>query len=216
MNKNIALAGVATFAVLGICFSAQAIKPTEAERDARRAEMAEMTPEERTAARGDRKAEAQDARGEKKDERIEKREEKMEKKCERAEKRIQTRTKRYENKQSQHRNIFGKMVTRTEALAVKLKAKNLDTTTLEAGIAELKLKTKALEEEHIKFIAELKGTETLACGESDGAFKNKLGEARKMSSEVKDQIVEIREHYQTVLRPEIISLREQLERDTQE
>jgi hypothetical protein len=206
MKKEIAVFGVATFAVLGVCFSAQAVaRPTAEEMEAKKAERPNIT--------GEAKAQGQlskENRGEMKEERDETKALRKERNCENIEKRVQTRVNRYENKQAQHRNVFGGLSIRTENLVTKFKAEGLDTSKLEAALVVLKEKVGALETEHQTFIDGLKATETIACGESEGKFREKLGEARKMTTEVREGIIEIREHYKNVVRVEILALRDQL------
>lgn len=206
MKKEIAVFGVATFAVLGICFSAQAVaRPTAEEMEAKKAERPNST--------GGAQAQGQlskENRGEMKEDRDETKALRKERNCENIEKRVQTRVNRYENKQSQHRNVFGGLLTRTEALVTKFKAEGLNTSKLETALVVLKEKVGALETEHQTFIDGLKATETIACSESEGKFREKLGEARKMTTEVREGIVEIREHYKNVVRVEILALRDQL------
>jgi len=101
-------------------------------------------------------------------------------------------------------------LTRAEALVTKFKAEGLDTSKLDASLIVLREKVGALETAHQTFINGLKETETVACGESEGEFRGKLGEARKMTTEVRNGIVEIREHYKNVVRVEILALRDQL------
>lgn len=207
MKKNIAIFGIAAFSVLGLCLSVSTASALTAEER-------EQKKVEREEKREERKAQIEEKREEHKErveERKEKREEMKEKRCENATKRIQTRVQRYENKQAQHRNVFGKLVTRVETVRDRLKEKGLDTSELTSSIATLKGKVQELEAEHKSFIEGLEATEEYECGSSDGKFREKLGEARKMSVEVRAKLVDVRNYYQTVVRPEIIELREQLE-----
>lgn len=223
MKKEIAIFGVATFAVLGLCFSAQAnARPTNEEMEEKRAERADDKAEKfENRGQGQDRGQGQgqggqgqlmkDSRGEMKEEREEMKNVRKERNCENIEKRMETRIKRYENKQAQHRNVFGGLLTRMEALVVKFKAESLDTSKLEAALIVLRQKVGALETAHQTFISGLKETETIACGESEENFRGKLGEARKMTTEVRSGITEIREHYKNVVRVEILALRDQLE-----
>lgn len=214
MKKEIAIFGVATFAVLSICFSAEALaKPSAEEMEANRAERLDNRAE-KPENRGEMQGQGQlskENRGDMKEEREEMRTMRKEKNCENIEKRVETRVRRYENKQAQHRNVFGGLLTRMEDLVTRFQTEGLDTSKLEASLQVLREKVGNLETEHQTFIDGLKATEAIACGESEEEFRGKLGEARKMTTEVRNGIVEIREHYKNVVRVEILALRDQLE-----
>jgi len=62
----------------------------------------------------------------------------------------------------------------------------------------------------------LDATETVACGGSNGEFKEKLGEARKMSSEVHTKLQAVRDYYKTTIRADILELRKQLNKEANE
>lgn len=216
MKKKTAIIGIAAFAAFGLCFSASAEVMTPEEREAKRVEIKadrdvlKAEREERNEERKELREGIKEERGERKEEREENREERKAERCKRVESRIQTRVGRYENKQEQHRNVFGKVVTRVESIILKLKDKGLDTSKLASDLSTLKEKVKDLENEHEEFIAGLNATESHACGESEGEFKNQLGEARKMSTEVRSKLVEVRTYYQTVVRADILELKNEL------
>lgn len=198
MKKKIAIIGIATFAMFGVSFLAQAAKLTTAEKDALKAERAELRE-------GMKENKAELKEGQKGN-----REQIKEQKCKNVQARIRTRIKRYENKQTQSQNVFGNLVSRVESVNTKLKEKGLDTSKLESDSLMLKEKINELNIEHEKFIAGLESAENNACGESDGEYKKQLGDARKMSTEVRGKLIEVREYYQATIRADILELRDEL------
>ncbi len=206
MKKKIAVFGVATLAfALGVCFSARAASSKS------NLEGSETMKAQRAEIREDMQAQKDEV----KENRKEIQQQKKERNCEKIQNRVRTRINRYENKQEQHRNVFGKLAIKGEEISAKFKEKGLDTSALDDALVTLKEKIKNLEIEHQTFIDELEATETVTCGELENQFKEKLGEARKMSTQVRAEIVEIREYYQTVLRGEILKLRDQLEAENE-
>ncbi len=129
--------------------------------------------------------------------------------CERIENRIRTRINRYENNQQKDRNVFGGMVERLEKLIAVLEARELDTADLEDDLAILKEKVANLDQLHQDFIDSLKETQQYACGQSEGQFKSKLGESRKVISEVKEAIQDIRQFYAGTIRTHLLQIRNQ-------
>ncbi len=208
MKKEIAVFGVATLVVaFGVCFSAQAtsLKPTAEEIEAMRAERNAVRTEMQEQREG-----LKENRAELREERKEVQQQRKERNCENIQNRVRTRINRYENKQEQHSNVFGKLVTKGEEISAKFQEKGLNTSALDDSLVTLKEKVKTLVTEHQTFIDELEATEVIACGESEGEFRENLGEARKMSTQIRAQLVEIREYYQVVVRDEILKLRAQL------
>lgn len=147
----------------------------------------------------------------KKDEMQAARNERMDEKCKNTENRVRTRIQRYENNRKMYENVYGKAEARFERLTALFKEKGLDTTTLEKDLATLQEKINALYQSHEKFMEQLRASESLSCGESDGQFKAKLGEARKVDQTVRQNRQEVRNFIQNTVRKDIQALRMQLE-----
>ncbi|MEA1926015.1 MAG: hypothetical protein U9M90_02075 [Patescibacteria group bacterium] len=145
-----------------------------------------------------------------KEERKDIREQIKERRCENIEARINTRIKRYENNQAQHRRIFDNLVSRIERCITKFEKASFDVSKLKSDLVVLKKKVQALHDAHALFIDELKNTRDHICGESEGAFVKQLGEARKMIPEVRSKLLDVREYYRTVIRPDLLDLRKQI------
>lgn len=148
---------------------------------------------------------------ERKEERDQIREEKNERICENIESRVRTRINRYENSKKAHMNVFSNMLDRLERAVERFETMDLDVTELKSHIAVLKGKIEKLYSDHESFIGELQTTEDFACGKSEGEFKAKLGEARKVAPKIKQDILDIREYYKTTVREDLLKLRVQIE-----
>jgi|GEM_PF-3498242 len=133
----------------------------------------------------------------------------QERACERIENRIRTRINRYENNQQKDRNVFEGMIERLERLITVFETKGLDTADLEDDLTTLKEKVANLNQAHQDFIDSLKETQQYACGQSDGQFRNKLGESRRVIAEVKEAIRDIRQFYAGTVRVHLLQIRNQ-------
>lgn len=168
-------------------------------------------------ARQEKRAQIDEKREEsktKKDEMQAKRDERVEEKCKNTENRVQTRLKRYENNRRMYENVYGKAQIRFNRLVNLFKENGLDTTTLEKDLATLEEKTQTLYQNHERFMEQLRASQQLACGESDGQFKTKLGEARKVDQTVRQSRLEVKNFIQNTVRKDIQALRAQLEAQT--
>lgn len=207
MNKKIALATFATLAFPVAVTFAQATPTT--------------TMENSTLNKGqERRAQVTQAKNELAQQKNELRQtretfrntkEKMnEQRCKNIETRVDTRLKRYRNNEQMLQNVFGKMKTRLDRLVVKLKAAGADTTTLEADLVTLQAKIDKLNTDQASFMATISETQTFACGKSEGEFAEKLGEARKISPLIKQDRQDIRNFFQTKIRPDLQAIRKTL------
>lgn len=174
---------------------------------------AAMTQEERLelkAERNEAREEIKEDRAEAMEQRKENREQVKERRCERTESRIRTRVGRYENKKDQHKRVFDKIILRVETLAERFEESNLDVSQLKADLKIFEGMVADLHEEHDSLIAGLKETQEQACGESEGEYRKQLGEARRMVPEVRAELIKVRDYYRTVIRVDILDLREQI------
>lgn len=209
--------GFLLFAGLAVALAVGAAPLSQEIKDARKDAIDEMKEE-----RAELRDEIKEARDEIKDERNEFREARKEaikeKKCERWQNRIQNRIKRYENKHQLHERVFGNMVDRLKKVSERLKDAGLDTGDLNSYITVLEGKINDLMGEHADFIDQLEQTDEHSCGQSEGEFKNQLGEARRMIPQVRSALDEVRDYYRDVVRPELIELKQQLndEKDDEE
>lgn len=176
--------------------SAQRIKEANQERKEEILQKAEQRKEERQNAIEERKQMV---------------EEKRAKVCENIQKRVETRIVRYEKNKNAHQNVFSNMLSRLKNAIERFKQMGLETQKLEADLAVLEEKISNLYKVHDVFISELKITQDHACGGSEGEFRSKLGQARKMAPEVRAAILDVREYYVSVIRQDLLDLRVQLQ-----
>lgn len=157
------------------------------------------------------KGQRQEMVAERNENREEKKEERKERNCKNIETQIQNRINRYENSHDQHVKILNNMKPRLAQIISKFEAKGLDASALETDAKMLSSMIDSVVTTYQTFLSTLKETQSNACGESDGEFKNKLGESRRILPEVKEGIEDIREYYKSTIRPDILELRDQLE-----
>lgn len=131
-----------------------------------------------------------------------------EERCKNVETRIATRINRYENNQQMFQNVYGNMQTRLERLLAKLKTAGADTSKLETDLATLKTKIAKLKSDQADFISTLKETQDFACGKSEGEFKAKFDEARKVPDAIQADRQDIKNFFQTTIKADLKTIRE--------
>lgn len=182
------------------------------ERDARMQERIEdkaLAVEERKAQIEERRQQFQD--------KFQDRKEKMdERRCKNIETRVDSRLKRYENDQQMLENVYGNMQARFARLVARLDSAGADTAKLKADLGTLDSMIEKLYGDHAAFMESLKTTRSSACGQSEGEFKGKLGEARNVLPRIKEQRAEIREFFKTTIKPDLETIRQQLESEKTE
>lgn len=136
------------------------------------------------------------------------RKEKMEQvKCKNIENKISTRVKRYENNGKMLETVYGNMQTRLARLLERLNAAGADTTKLTADLAILDGKIAKLKTDHATFMTTLKDSQAFVCGSSEGEFKNKLEEARKVPEIIKQDRQDIKDFFQTTIKADLKEIR---------
>jgi hypothetical protein len=138
------------------------------------------------------------------------REGKKQERCKNTEERITTRINRFEEGHSMFQTVFGKMKARLERLVTRLDAAEADTTKLKTDLQTLYGKIDKLTSDYNAFIAGLKETQPLTCGQSEGEFKGKLGEARKQLPQIIQERKEIRTFFQETIKADLMEIRKQL------
>jgi hypothetical protein len=136
-----------------------------------------------------------------------------EQRCKNIELRIDTRIKRYENNRQMFENVFGNMIARIQRLIDRLKTKGVDTSKLAADLQTLKVKVDKLLADHKIFMQNIGDAKNIACNENDltgSEVRAKVGEARKVFMTLTQDRLEIRNFYQSNIRPDIMAIRKQL------
>lgn len=122
---------------------------------------------------------------------------------------IDTKTERFDNNKNRHQAEYAHMQERITRIITQLKVKGLNTAKLEADLTTLNTKIDKFATDYAAYIAKLKDTKNYVCGHSDGEFRSALQGARTSILPVRQDVADIRNFYQTVIRPDIQALRQQ-------
>jgi len=155
-------------------------------------------------------------RAEARDKAKEKRDEAKEEKCKNVESRIEAKMNKYENGNISVENVHKKLKERIGNIVTRLKNNGVDASKLEGDLETLDQKIKQVASSYDTFIAALKETKTYACGESQGQFRTKLQEAKKLMVNVRTARQETRSFITGTIIPDIKALREQLKEKPQD
>lgn len=160
-------------------------------------------------ARDAKKAEREDA----KEEREAAREEKVQARCDEIEGRIKDKVAKYEAGQVKRLNVFKSVQSRLNNLVTKVEKKGYDASELKANLETLEQKRETFQNEFEKHVSELKATQTHACGESEGAFKNQLRESRNQLKVAREAHMELRNFFKNEIKGDVAALKSQVEAD---
>ncbi|MFZ5392281.1 MAG: hypothetical protein ACOZAR_03780 [Patescibacteria group bacterium] len=125
--------------------------------------------------------------------------------------RIETSIARFDNNKDRHVQTYQEVKQDINDMIVIWKAAGLDTTKLEQDLQTFDQMILDLVSDYSAFIAKLGQTKDLACGEAEGQFKDVLNEARVLMKVVHQDILEIRNFYQTVIRVDLSILESQMQ-----
>lgn len=112
-----------------------------------------------------------------------------------------------------HKNQVKKYTTiveRLKKIAEKFSAEGYDTTALAEGIVPMEDLLATLVTDYEAFSTTFIGSKEFECGTSQGDFKTAMDESRTALKLVRDDIKALQEHYRTVIRPELETLKEQV------
>lgn len=196
MNKKIAVVAIAIAGVGAFALAAKA-QPGQANDSVKTAK------QERIAQMETKKTERLELRAANK--------ERMQaERCQKVESRVSTRLNRYENNGSMLQKVYDHMLTRLNRLADRLTTAGADTTKLKTDIASLKVLIDKLYADQKTFVEGLKTTQNFACGNSEGEFVGKLGEARKILPLIKSDRAAIKNFFQTTIKADLKAIRTEL------
>jgi chromosome segregation ATPase len=130
--------------------------------------------------------------------------------CKNVETRISNRVNNFENNQAMFQTVFGNMKARLERLTARLDTAGADTSKLKTDIATINGKIDKLNTDYATFVDGLKQTQTLACGQSQGDFVTKLGDARKNLPLIQQDRSDIRNFFQATIKPDLLAIRQKL------
>lgn len=130
--------------------------------------------------------------------------------CKNIEERITTRVGRYENNGNMLETVYGNMQARLTRLIARLDTAGANTTQLKADIATLNTKIDKLKADQATLMATLKDSQIFVCGKSEGEFKGKLDEARKVPEIIKQDRQDIRNFFESAIKPDLQAIRKTL------
>ncbi len=130
-------------------------------------------------------------------------------KCEKVASKIQAKVGSFEDGQKRRLSAYENMSKRISNIIVKMEEKGLDTADLKADLVILEAKIANMSKNYSSYIGTLNGSRGLAC-DDNSKFKNKLGESRTLLTQVKKDALDIRSFYSTVIRPDIVALKNKL------
>lgn len=216
MNKKVAIFSAAMLLAVPIVpafaqVSDLAVKPDDMEVRTKRAQVqikddSVKTETEKNEIRTQKKELAEKASAKRVE--FEDRKEKMaEEKCKNIESKIASRVNRYENNGQMLQKVYGNMKTRLQRLTAQLKAAGADTSKLEADLVTLNGKIDKLYADHGAFMMTLKETQTFVCGKTEGEFKGKIDQARKVPEIIKQDRADIKNFFQTTINADLEAIR---------
>lgn len=123
--------------------------------------------------------------------------------------RVETRVAKYYNNKEIHLRKYKKLAEWLNKVATKLDAKGYDTTKVRADYKTLnEMITKAAANYDL-FIKQLEESKQFTCGASQGAFAQAVKEANDQRKISNDDVLKIRNYYQTVVRVDVQALKDQ-------
>lgn len=136
--------------------------------------------------------------------------------CKNIEAKIATQFKRYENNGKMLRNVYGNMQTRLTRLVEKLDETKADTVQLKANLVTLDEKIGKLYADHSKLLITLQASQTFVCEGTEGEFKGRLENARKIPALIRQDRQDIKNFFQTTIKTDLQAIRTSLAEEKEE
>lgn len=133
--------------------------------------------------------------------------------CEKITEKVEARIAKFNSTGESHTMRVDKTIALLKATSEKLKVRGLDTAVLDSQIATLLEKKNKLEASKQAFIAKLSESKGFTCGISQGQFKTKIAEARKLQQVVVADAKDVHEFVKTI-RDSIKTVRAQVASST--
>ncbi len=118
--------------------------------------------------------------------------------CDKITEKVDARITKFTDVDSGHTIRLDKTIDLLRAISEKLKARNIDTTTLDGQIATLLEKKSKLTVDTQAFVAKLQESRGFTCGASQGQFKTKIAEAKKLQQTVVADVKDIHDFTKTI------------------
>jgi hypothetical protein len=129
--------------------------------------------------------------------------------CNTVRQKIQNRTNQFDANKLRHANAYQNMKSRLDKFEVRLAEKGYDTTQFKADLAILDQKIQKFGTDYAAHIAKLKEAHTFSCGRPESEFRTKLAEAKELMVTVREDVLEIKDFYNTTIRPDLVAFKAQ-------
>ncbi len=129
--------------------------------------------------------------------------------CRNIESRITTVTTRFENNKQRHATAYNNMVNRIQKFVIKLEKKGYNVSVLKTDLITLNEKVQKFTSDYQAFVLRLNESKAYACNGTQGQFRATLKEARQLMAVVKQDSIDVKNYYQTVIRPDILDIKAQ-------
>jgi septal ring factor EnvC (AmiA/AmiB activator) len=127
--------------------------------------------------------------------------------CTRATARVDRILKRYGENRDRYLGRYDRVITRLENLMDKLTEKNISTGKLPEYVATLELKQAQFKAQVEAALGSVEGTTDLACGDSEGAFRDQILKGKEEMLKVRTIALDIHKYLLETVLPEIKALR---------
>ena len=129
--------------------------------------------------------------------------------CKRIEGRIDERTGRFDDTKAKHVENYKNLQDRLTKAMARWESRGYDVSALRADLPGLDAKVKQFATDYAAFIAQLRKTRALPCGDSEGAFRDGMKEARRLLEIVHADAKAVREYYAAEIKPDLEAIRGQ-------
>lgn len=139
----------------------------------------------------------------------EQQEERQEQRARNIERRIEFIIARFENNYQRHINTYNAVKAECAELISYLEGKGYDCGKLRTDLQTWDQMIVKAARDYASFIDLLRATEAYDPFVSEGRFKAAVGQARAQLRVFRQDVLDVRHHYQTVIRPDILAVRSQ-------
>ncbi|MCX6806576.1 MAG: hypothetical protein NT135_00415 [Candidatus Berkelbacteria bacterium] len=134
---------------------------------------------------------------------------KIEDKCASIQAKIANKITKFDSSKEKHVSAYNNLKDRITKFIKKFDEKGYDTSKIKTDLTTLNGKIDKFTKDYSTYINKLRETQTLACGHSEGQFKDTLVEAKKLLKIVHQDASDIRKYYRTEIRKDMTDLKKQ-------
>jgi len=130
--------------------------------------------------------------------------------CEQIGQKIDTALSNYQNNRTSQINLYQAMAEKIQQILLKLQQNGIDVSTLQSDLQLFNVKIQQLNTDASAAMAQLQVAKQYECGNSQGQFMTQLGKARTLMQTVEKDAQDVRQFFQSKIRPDIETLRSQI------